>query len=301
MSAPAEALTKFWEDLREKSRVRIEHPDLPEDLRTAAGELTATLWGKAQALAQESLTIYRTEAESALLEAKSAQALAQADRDTARREAAALQESLRQTGEQVRTLEQQLAVDRATQTALRAQIQQAALDSDRLQRAMEDARREFSVELDKVRDGAQLAEERFRAAEERALLEIDRERTLAGKLQKELDQTRTAAGQAAERHRSETAALQRDLGNLRQQTGVLEGSLQAAIADREKLSAELEALRAQVTEAVSHASGFRVEAENWRRQADDARLALAGLEAKAARRARKPALPPVERSGASGT
>ena len=49
MSAPAEALTKFWQDLREKSRVRIEHPDLPDDLRVAAGELTATLWGKAQA------------------------------------------------------------------------------------------------------------------------------------------------------------------------------------------------------------------------------------------------------------
>ncbi|GAB3552032.1 hypothetical protein GCM10027343_37040 [Noviherbaspirillum agri] len=29
MSAPAEALNKFWEDLRDKSRVRIEHRDLP--------------------------------------------------------------------------------------------------------------------------------------------------------------------------------------------------------------------------------------------------------------------------------
>ena len=36
MSAPAEALRTFWEDLRKKSRVRIEHPDLPEALKTTA-------------------------------------------------------------------------------------------------------------------------------------------------------------------------------------------------------------------------------------------------------------------------
>jgi hypothetical protein len=34
MSAPAEALATFWENLREKSRVRIEHPDLPQALKT---------------------------------------------------------------------------------------------------------------------------------------------------------------------------------------------------------------------------------------------------------------------------
>src|SRR5476651_2530719 len=48
MTAPADALTKFWEDLREKSRVRIEHPDLPESLKSAAGDLTAVLWANAQ-------------------------------------------------------------------------------------------------------------------------------------------------------------------------------------------------------------------------------------------------------------
>lgn len=54
MTAPAEALNKFWDDLREKSRVRIEHPDLPDALKAAAGELTAVLWASARTLAQES-------------------------------------------------------------------------------------------------------------------------------------------------------------------------------------------------------------------------------------------------------
>ena len=34
----------IWETLREKSRVRIEHPDLPVELREAAGEVIGALW-----------------------------------------------------------------------------------------------------------------------------------------------------------------------------------------------------------------------------------------------------------------
>lgn len=63
MSAPAEALARFWSDLREKSRVRIEHPDLPEGLKVAAGELVASLWSQAQTSAQDGLVIFRQEAQ----------------------------------------------------------------------------------------------------------------------------------------------------------------------------------------------------------------------------------------------
>ena len=54
MSAPAEALNKFWLDLREKSRIRIERPDLPEQLREAAGDFVVALWVQAQEAAQSS-------------------------------------------------------------------------------------------------------------------------------------------------------------------------------------------------------------------------------------------------------
>ncbi len=53
MSAPADALNRFWEMLREKSRMRIEHPDLPESLRDAAGEMVGALWQRAQAEAKK--------------------------------------------------------------------------------------------------------------------------------------------------------------------------------------------------------------------------------------------------------
>ena len=48
MATPAQVLARFWTDLRERSRVRIEHPDLPQALRESAGELVLELWGRAQ-------------------------------------------------------------------------------------------------------------------------------------------------------------------------------------------------------------------------------------------------------------
>src|SRR5437762_2033139 len=42
MSAPADALTKFWDDLRSKARVEIDHPDLPPELKAVAAEAIAS-------------------------------------------------------------------------------------------------------------------------------------------------------------------------------------------------------------------------------------------------------------------
>ena len=55
MSAPAEALAKFWEDLRGKARVEIDHPDLQEALKEAAGKAVSVLWAQSTGLAREEL------------------------------------------------------------------------------------------------------------------------------------------------------------------------------------------------------------------------------------------------------
>src|ERR1700743_2589428 len=44
MGTPTAVLGEFWVELREKSRVRIEHPDLPADLQAGAGQVVAPLW-----------------------------------------------------------------------------------------------------------------------------------------------------------------------------------------------------------------------------------------------------------------
>lgn len=286
MSAPAEALTKFWDTLREKSRVRVVHPDLPEDLRTAAGEFTAVLWNKAQVEAQQGLAAFRTEAKSEVREANAAKVAAETERDKARADAAVAQASLGEAMLKVRGIEQQLAADGATKAALERQLDQTGQDIERLQAAVEEARREFAAELDKHRASAQLAEDRFRAGEERALREIDRERTQVSKLQRELDQVRTAATQASDRHQAESGTLHAEAGQLRQRIGVLEGNLQAALSERDRMAADGESLRQLLTEARCQVAGYHSDSVNWKERAEETRQALAKLQAKSAKRSR---------------
>src|SRR6202049_4342292 len=70
MNAPAEALARFWATLREKSRVRIEHPDLPTELQSATGELAAALWTRAVDMAQDQLATAQHEAQVSVADAQ---------------------------------------------------------------------------------------------------------------------------------------------------------------------------------------------------------------------------------------
>jgi chromosome segregation ATPase len=284
MSAPAQALAKFWEDLRNKSRIRIEHPDLPEDLGTAAGELTAALWKKARAAAEETLATQRAQAQATAAAAHAAEVAAQGALHLARKELDAAQNEARLAMGETRSLEQRLSAEVASREATEARLTEAAQEIHRLQAVIEDARREFASELEKQRASVRLTEERSRAAEERSLVEIDRERTQAAKLQKELEQVRAAAAQQAEHHRSEVNSLQTSLGEVRQQLGVLEGSLRAAIASRDELVAEVTSVRASLTDAAGQRAALRVEADNWRRRADEAQTTIAEMQAKSARK-----------------
>jgi len=277
MTAPAEALTKFWEDLREKSRVRIEHPDLPEALKAAAGDLTASLWSTAQAMAHETLASYRSEAQAAVAEAKAAQESAQTDRDGCLRQLETAVQTRDEAHQRINVLEQNQAAMVAINASLESQLQQAKDDNVAHQQRSEDARREFTAELDKMHAAAQLSDERFRAAETRALLEIDRERSAGTKLQKELDTTRNAVNQAAERHRAEIATLQVQLGDLRQKAGMLEGNLQAITTNRDMAVNDLKSIQAQLADATAQLFVVRTEVEKWQRQAEEAQRMVAEL------------------------
>lgn len=289
MSAPAEALSRFWEDLREKSRVRIEHPDLPESIKTAAGDLVASLWTQAQAAAQEGLAAIRSEAETQASEARQAQAHAEAESARLRASGEEASAKLEQANKRIAELEQSLAAVNATVSSLEAQLQTARGENAALLQKLEEARRDFSVELDKLRAAADLAEERFRASETRALLEIDRERTSAAKLRSELESVRSSAEQSAERHRAEFATLQEQLGNYRQQVGQLEGSLKAVTTNRDLAIADLNSARGTLEERTAKMNAFEAEVVLLRGQLGQASATIDKLQqtSKPARPSRK--------------
>ncbi|MGX7002444.1 DNA-binding protein [Caballeronia sp. KNU42] len=268
MNAPAEALARFWATLREKSRVRIEHPDLPVELQSATGELAAALWTRAVDMAQDQLATAQLEAQRSVADAQAQQTRAEAERDQLRQELTGSATALDAAHTRITELDQALAISVAAGSTLQEQVRLAQQGEQKLQRALETARHSFGSELDKQRaDGAQ-ALERLKAAETRALLEIDRERQAAARVQKELDAAARKVEQANIRHRDDVQKFQGQLGDLRQQVGVLEGNL--------------EALRTANTRYID-------EAAQAREQRDQMALSLTNAGAKRQARAVKPA------------
>lgn len=240
MSAPAEALAKFWSTLRDKSRVRIEHPDLPEELRDAAGEAIGALWQRAQGLADASSAMARSEAQASVIQAKAAIEAAQARGDSAEQSLLALKAELASSESHVRQLDQDLAREQGVRATLERQAEQAAQQQRELQRALADARIGFERQLAEQRDAAASAEERHQADLRRALLDVDRERSVSAKLQKELEQGRRSTVELVEQHRAHVGNLAGELAQLRQKLSGTEAALAEARAAGDQLRAHLD-------------------------------------------------------------
>jgi chromosome segregation ATPase len=257
MSTPTQVLSEFWTELREKSRVRIEHPNLPADLQAAAGELVATLWTRSTASAQGALEALRIEAGAEKVVAQNT--VTSMEGELGRTETALEQRTSALLAAQVRIqeLEQAQAAGEATRHALEAEIARLQDENAARDRALAQARADFAGELEKLRASAALAEERLHAAEKRALLEIERERVASARLQKELDAATRRAEQGEAYHRSELRALQAQVADARHQAGVLEGSLVAVRDASAGYARELGLLRQQMTGVVAPRSASR--------------------------------------------
>lgn len=249
MGTPTAVLGEFWAELREKSRVRIDHPDLPADLQAAAGELVATLWTRSSTAAHDALDALRDEVE---VQRAGAQQAVIAARDELGRTETALEQrtaALLAAQLEVRDLDRAQAEGHGQRQALEAELARITAALAARERELVEVREGFSRDLEKQREAAERAEERLRASEKRALLEIDRERGAAAKLQKELDETTKRADGRDADHRRAVEALQAQLGDARHQAGVLQGRLDAVQAENVRLQAEMMTLREAETRA----------------------------------------------------
>ena len=243
MSAPADALNRFWETLREKSRLRIEHPDLPESLRDAAGEMVGALWQRAQAEAKNTLSAIQEEAEAHVQAAQiSAEDALQKQQAAEAALASALQDGsgLQQ---QVNELQASLARAQGEMAAQQRQIDLAMVQRQELQQALAAAREQFTRELEQQRTTSVAAEERHASDMKRMLLDVDRERVQSTKIQKELEQSRRALSEQMDNHRMQLAERQTQVEKLRHSNGELEGIVVELRAQRDQMGRELDSLR----------------------------------------------------------
>lgn len=243
MSAPAEALNRFWENLREKSRVTIEHPDLPDSLKVAAGALVATLWRSAQVEANEQVALVRNDARNRLLEAEERIEVAGRDLSCAQVELSASQGALSQARIELDRLRHEITSRASNYAALETQLENAKNEIRIGQARLDASRTDFSAELERIRQSAKQSEDRLAASETRALLEIDRERVIAIQARKALDVANIERNASEIRTQNELMGLTKQLSNQNEKNAVQEGQMRAMAAQQDALNAEIANLR----------------------------------------------------------
>lgn len=282
MSTPAEALAKFWDDLRSKARIEVDHPDLPPEIKALAAEAIAGIWRQASEAARGELAAIRVELQADQERAKHGQE--SAEQETAKAQAAAeqLRAELRAAHETANQLRIDLEAERRAHAGSVARMQelQAQLEQSRtLQQRQQEG---FSADLAKAREAVEAADRRAAAADKRALQEIEQERQARGKADKQVEALR--AQLAAHQARDRQAALEHAEVIAR-----LQARLEAAMAaEKELLQAhqaleqELGGAREQLRASQQEATRYRAEAQTMRGLVD--RLAATAPQPKGTRK-----------------
>ena len=222
MSAPAEALNRFWRTLREKSKVRVEHVDLPESLQDTAGQLIAELWKKSQLEAQSLQAAFRSECEMTVQHAGQ-------QIDAGLTEIKALKEILQDQQSLLEVQTQQTCVAElalglaqgelaAFQEKIRLQTAEQALQLHALQQKINESHQKHRQEMEIWQQQSAAAQQQHAEDARRLLLDIDRERLAAVKLQKLLDHSQRLQTEQNALHRSSVETLNHQLSQSQETT-----------------------------------------------------------------------------------
>lgn len=257
MSAPAEALAKFWEELRTRARVEIDHPGLPEALKEAAGQAVNALWSQATGLAREELSALRVEASTQAQDA-------QRDLQELRQRHVELESRFQAGWTQISHAEQclqnmraELEQERREHAACVARADTLSRQVDELKLEQSRSRQHFSAELEKGRAAVDEAIQRTTESEHRALREIDRERTSRSQADRLVEQLRHAFAAAERDHH---AKLMEANASLARMTADLEGARTSQV----ETTAAIRAQAIELQQALQAAAQYKAESETLR-------------------------------------
>ena len=260
MNVPTEELTKFWDDLRHKARVDVEHPDLPEWVKATAAEAIAALWRQATEVARTELAGARLALQAEGEMAREAQARAEHAAHQAQETTETLREQLTQRDEAIRQGQAELEAERRAHAATqgRAHEMQDQLEQARTQQQrQQDA---FSADLAKARGDIEVAQERAAAAERRALLEIEQERQARARADKAADGLRDKLSEVEARERRQSLEHAETATRAQMELTAKTTALQRALEAQEELQKQGSALRLAVDEARQAAASHAAEA-----------------------------------------
>lgn len=280
MSAPTEALGRFWQTLRERSRVTIDHSDLPDELRTAAGELVATLWKSAQSKSLESVTVLQADAAIAVDNARADLASEQVASARALQLVEDLRSQLRRSENDTLQLREAQATAAAIREGLEVRLKDARQDLEAMQLRLSELNSQHVEERERLADRSRLAEERFADMEKRSLREIDRERTTAAKLQKVIEAERAEHIAAIARARVGHDAAHAKIAEVREQNGALQNAVEVLKDERDRGRLELQSLRAQLEGAIRQSAADGARAGHLHDELERRRLEAQALQSR---------------------
>lgn len=234
MSVPTEALRRFWNDLRERARVDLQHADLPEDLKQSAGKLIGEIWSLARAAADESTAALR---QGAAFEREAALAEKARLEDEAAQLSVQLADARAQTALAEATIAQQreeLSAGAATQRGTNLRLAEARAEIERLQGQINTLSGAHAAEIDKVTSRVLQAEQRYTELEKRTLMELDRERTAASKLQKQRETERRASALRVEEMQAQVQAAQAQFARQGQELGAYMAKAELLANERDR-------------------------------------------------------------------
>ncbi len=264
MSAPADALAKFWDDLRSKARVEIDHPDLPSEVKESAATAIAAIWRLASAAARDELQVLRDEVSEQLVAAKDE--LASAHRRVDEHQAAqeALQARLSAAVASLEQAQTEVELERRGHAATSARLLELQRTCDDLRAQQHRLQEGFSADLAKAREAAEAAAGRAESAERRAMLEIDQERQVRARAEKTLENVRTQASQAEERLRSDAQTATEASARLAARADALEATNREMQSRVEQAVGAESAVRAQLRTAEDELARAKTEADTLR-------------------------------------
>lgn len=251
MSAPADALNKFWLELREKSRVRIERSDIPENIGIAAGDFIATLWNEAQKAAQSGFSELIDNASSEILQFK-------IQTDTATENTVKTESMLTETQAKLENALKRLSetdylllVNTQALTNRENELKALKNANDDLTRVTNEARSSFSRDLEGYSTALLKAEDRYTELERKSLLEVDRSRQQVLKLEKEIQSIRKANAADRVTYNKTLSQQHKEIANLQEKLGITSGRFTEVSKQLRSASNKLSLLESKYRIAVS--------------------------------------------------
>jgi hypothetical protein len=225
MATASQAVNNFWSELREKRRVDIEQPGLPESLREFAGEALSTLWKGALEVAKQNYQTRQIEIDGNQHASKVELEQFKSQIKHLEEHCALQKRELEHVKKHAQEYEKRRLIDSQVIATQKESLLTLQNEKTTLESALKSQNNEFSAEINKLYAALKLADDRYKKLESKAMLELDRERQRTFKLESEITELKKALLKEHAATKSQTVKNQKLVNELRENISLIKGQL----------------------------------------------------------------------------